>query len=63
MATSDSEFNSDLLLAHKLPETRYTYNERFASSLFVFLSLLLCLCVNEEENDRKSKEIRKFENF
>ncbi|VYS51182.1 unnamed protein product [Arabidopsis thaliana] len=28
MATSDSEFNSDLLLAHKLPETRYTYNER-----------------------------------
>jgi len=44
-------------------QTRYTYNERFASSLFVFLSLLLCLCVNEEENDRKSKEIRKFENF
>ncbi|KAG7587221.1 HotDog domain superfamily [Arabidopsis thaliana x Arabidopsis arenosa] len=28
MATTDSEFNSDLLLAHKLPETRYTYNER-----------------------------------
>ncbi|KAH0876000.1 hypothetical protein HID58_073362 [Brassica napus] len=28
MATSDSEFNPDLLLAHKLPETRSTYNER-----------------------------------
>ncbi|CAH2067537.1 unnamed protein product [Thlaspi arvense] len=28
MAASDSEFNPDLLLAHKLPETRYTYNER-----------------------------------
>ncbi|XP_010471764.1 PREDICTED: enoyl-CoA hydratase 2, peroxisomal [Camelina sativa] len=28
MATSDSEFNPDLLLAHKLPETQYTYNER-----------------------------------
>ncbi|KFK34457.1 hypothetical protein AALP_AA5G147900 [Arabis alpina] len=28
MATSDSVFNSDLLLAHKLPETQYTYNER-----------------------------------
>ncbi|VVA95457.1 unnamed protein product [Arabis nemorensis] len=27
-ATSDSVFNSDLLLAHKLPETQYTYNER-----------------------------------
>ncbi|KAF3525516.1 hypothetical protein F2Q69_00051702 [Brassica cretica] len=28
MASSDSEFNPDLLLAHKLPETRSTYNER-----------------------------------
>lgn len=28
MASSDSEFNPDLLLAHKLPETCYTYNER-----------------------------------
>ncbi|KAF2607572.1 hypothetical protein F2Q68_00046529 [Brassica cretica] len=27
MASSDSEFNPDLLLAHKLPETRSTYNE------------------------------------
>ncbi|CAA7042547.1 unnamed protein product [Microthlaspi erraticum] len=31
MATSDSEFNPDLLLAHKLPESRYTYNERDAA--------------------------------
>lgn len=28
MAPTDSEFNPDLLLAHKLPETRFTYNER-----------------------------------
>jgi peroxisomal enoyl-CoA hydratase 2 len=31
MATSDSVFNADLLLAHKLPESRYTYNERDAA--------------------------------
>jgi len=31
MATSDSVFNPDLLLAHKLPESRYTYNERDAA--------------------------------
>ncbi|CAN8240154.1 unnamed protein product [Cochlearia groenlandica] len=28
MAASDSVFDPDLLLAHKLPQTRYTYNER-----------------------------------